>query len=177
MIRLFRKARWLLALAALIAAALFGRLPDPEKVTGFARIIDGDSLEIGGVDIRLQGVDAPELAQTCSRRGETYACGETARAALQRRAREGALTCELGKQDKYRRSLGRCFADDDDLGAWLVRRGYAVSYGSDYKAEEERARRERAGLWAGSFEEPAAWRKAHRRGLADDEFFRLTTTC
>ena len=33
-----------------------------EQLSGRARIIDGDTLSIGGVNVRLQGIAAPELA-------------------------------------------------------------------------------------------------------------------
>ena len=49
--------------------------------------------------------------------------------------------------------------DGDDIGAWLVREGQAVSYGSDYEREESTARKRKVGLWAGSFERPGAWRQ------------------
>ncbi len=35
-------------------------------LTGAATAADGDSIEIAGNRIRLEGIDAPELAQTCA---------------------------------------------------------------------------------------------------------------
>jgi endonuclease YncB( thermonuclease family) len=34
-----------------------------EMISGNAHVIDGDTLEIGGTKIRLQGIDAPEADQ------------------------------------------------------------------------------------------------------------------
>jgi len=48
------------------------------------------------------------------------------------------------------------------LGAWLVREGLAVGY-RDYESEEAAARARRAGLWAGEFQNPGAWRQEHPR--------------
>ena len=52
----------LLVFAAIVAAILallrFLPEPDPVEVTGTARIIDGDSVFVGGVEIRLVGIDA-----------------------------------------------------------------------------------------------------------------------
>ena len=51
--------------------------------TGYARIIDGDTVHIGTEKIRLQGIDAPEAQQWCQRaNGARYACGHEATAAL-----------------------------------------------------------------------------------------------
>ena len=36
-----------------------------EIIAGRARVVDGDSLEIGAARIRLFGIDAPEGAQHC----------------------------------------------------------------------------------------------------------------
>ena len=44
-----------------------------------ATIIDGDTIAIGETHIRLEGIDAPEAAQTCGRRWfGTWACGQAA---------------------------------------------------------------------------------------------------
>ncbi len=34
-------------------------------VTGPARVIDGDMIEVAGEQVRLHGIDAPEARQTC----------------------------------------------------------------------------------------------------------------
>jgi endonuclease YncB( thermonuclease family) len=36
-----------------------------DDLTGKPRIVDGDTIEIGGTKIRLHGIDAPEMKQTC----------------------------------------------------------------------------------------------------------------
>ena len=50
-----------------IAAALvlFALPALADDIIGNVRIIDGDTLEIGGKRVRLFGVDAPELHQIC----------------------------------------------------------------------------------------------------------------
>ncbi|MGG2475553.1 thermonuclease family protein, partial [Rhizobium sp. BR5] len=42
-------------------------------------VIDGDTLSKGSERFRLLGIDAPELAQTCLRGGESWPCGAEAR--------------------------------------------------------------------------------------------------
>lgn len=150
-----------LALAALAALATALERHSPKtSVAGAARAIDGDSLRVAGREIRLAGLDAPELRQTCRRDGQAYACGEAARAELRRMIAGGAVACAVQGRDKYGRDLARCSVQGEDIGASLVRRGFAVAYG-DYAEEEEQARRARLGLWAGTFDPPSDWRKAH----------------
>ena len=48
------------------------------------------------------------------------------------------------------------------VAASLVREGLAVGY-RDYESEEAAARARRAGLWAGEFQNPGAWRQEHPR--------------
>jgi len=72
----------MLALIWLIAAKLNDQ---PETVhSGAFHAADGDSLAIGGERMRLKGIDAPELVQSCERNGRPWACGREARDALQR---------------------------------------------------------------------------------------------
>ena len=38
-------------------------------IIGHASIIDGDTLDVGPIRIRLNGIDAPEIGQACGRAG------------------------------------------------------------------------------------------------------------
>lgn len=144
---------------SLTAAALRERA---EGLAGLARIIDGDTLELAGRRLRLVGMDAPELDQICEAAGRAYRCGEVARDAMIGLAGRGAIACEVAGRDRYGRGLARCRAAGEDVGQAMVERGLAVAYG-DYVADEARARTLRLGLWAGTFDRPAEWRKSHPR--------------
>lgn len=160
---MFRRIDGLLATLILVALAIgvVGLRREPERVAGQARVIDGDTLDLDGRRIRLAGLDAPELGQTCERAGVPYRCGETARDALRELVRTG-LSCTVSGLDKYRRDLARCEASGRDVGSVLVMQGLAVAYGR-YEAEERDARQRQSGLWAGRFERPSAWRSQHPR--------------
>lgn len=149
-------------LAALSALLGIYRWRSGETLSGVAYAIDGDSLRLAGRELRLEGLDAPELNQLCERDGRSYECGRAARRALALWLVQDNLTCRTNGEDRYGRALARCTAGGADINAALVREGLAVSFGA-YLVEEEEARTARRGLWAGTFERPADWRRAHPR--------------
>ncbi|WP_412026662.1 thermonuclease family protein [Deinococcus yunweiensis] len=133
--------------------------------TGIPSVIDGDTLDIRGTRFRLHGIDAPESAQTCRRNGQAYRCGQQVALLLAAKVRNRNVTCTQRDRDRYGRVVAVCrlTTTGEDLNAWLVRQGWAVAYTAysrDYVVQETLARRNRVGLWAGSFERPEIWRKA-----------------
>lgn len=159
--RIWRELAILLIFLALAGGyALLSRKPAAFFTQGPFVAVDGDTLTIDGMRLRIRGIDAPERRQLCGEGRAQWACGLEARRALA--ARLAGLSCEVKGQDKYRRRLARCRMPAGDLGAAMVREGLAVAYG-DYEAEEAEARRARRGLWSGPFLRPEDWRKAHRR--------------
>lgn len=130
-------------------------------------MFDADTIGVQGARLRLQGIDAPEYAQDCGTRGRAWHCGRDAIAALRRYLDGRSVACLVVGSDRYRRGLALCRVggdrDVDDLNRWLVRNGWAVSYGEDYVGDELLAQRERAGLWRDVFQRPERWRRAHPR--------------
>ena len=154
-----------LVLIGLMAAAAY-LAHEPEVVAGLAEVIDGDSIRLEGRDIRITGIDAPELRQTCLVQSRPYSCGDVARRALGDMLAGRLVTCRVSGRDRYGRRLASCEAGGEDIGAALVSRGFAVAHGR-YESEEAGARRNKLELWSGSFERPSEWRKVHsdqRRG-------------
>lgn len=157
----------LFVLGALALAVEYGlNRRETAAFNGAARVADGDSLVVGGRRVRLQGMDAPELAQECEKAGVAYPCGREARDALARLVAGRAVECASHGRDRYDRVLATCTAGGVDLNLAMVEAGWAVSYG-DYRHAEHAARQEGRGLWAGSFERPQDWRRDHG-GLAEE---------
>ncbi|MBF9232104.1 thermonuclease family protein [Microvirga sp. BT350] len=127
---------------------------------GRAYAVDGDTIRLRDTRIRLKGIDAPELDQTCLKAGQSYPCGEQARNALIAIILKQQVECRLSGRDRYKRPLAHCAVGGKDIGARMVEEGWAVAYGG-YAGEEALARRRSAGLWAGTFEYPRDWRRKH----------------
>lgn len=155
----FTLAAAIIALSLLVLA-MIGQEPD-ELVTGAAHAIDGDSLVVNGREMRLKGLDAPEARQMCGIDGKEVACGRQATVALRRWLARGPVTCTGNEQDRYRRLLVTCRVNGQDIGADLVRNGFAIAYGS-YAEEEKFAANDNRGIWAGTFERPEAYRRRLR---------------
>ena len=52
-------------IARLVATILIASPVFAAEIIGIPRIVDGDTVEIGQVKIRLSGIDAPETDQVC----------------------------------------------------------------------------------------------------------------
>jgi endonuclease YncB( thermonuclease family) len=131
-----------------------------------ATATDGDSLRVDGERIRLLGIDAPELRQTCrDERGGEWACGRAAHELLIRIVSRGKVTCPSTAKDRFNRALARCSAGDiADVGETMVRAGYAIDFmKGGYGAAEAEARAAKRGIWRGVFEQPREWRAKNRR--------------
>jgi endonuclease YncB( thermonuclease family) len=139
------------------------RAADP---IGIPRILDGDTIEIEGVKIRLEGIDAPETNQFClDDKGQPWACGKTVLDQLTKKVGARSLTCRVSGQDVYKRSLASCYIDAEDIQRWMVRSGFALSfkrYSHKYDADESAAREAKAGLWSGAFIAPWDWRHRNK---------------
>ena len=147
--------------------------PPPSTLAGSVQVTDADTLIVDGHRVRLAGIDAPEGRQHCRRAGEDYPCGLDAAIALGQRLRgarrSGArVSCTLRDPDYHQGGLGTCYASDGTaLNGWLVEQGWALAYrrySDRYVPQEARARAAGAGLWAGQFVPPWAWRAGQRLG-------------
>lgn len=141
-----------------ISTAVYAQSP----IVGVASVIDGDTLEISGVRIRLHGIDAPESRQQCVRLdGEFWPCGQQAALALSDRIGRTVIRCQPRDRDRYGRIIAVCFKGTEDLDRWMVAAGWAVAfrkYSLDYVGDEESAKRGKLGIWSGNFEMPWEWR-------------------
>lgn len=157
---------FVLVLAGLSLYAL-NRWGAGDTDTSDYRAIDGDSLRGDHGEIRLHGIDAPELHQECrDDGGRTYPCGRRALDHLKSLIAGRVIACTTLDIDRYQRRVARCTAGGRDLGGAMVKDGWAIAYlghALDYAGDEAQAHAARRGLWAGDFEAPEDWRRQNRR--------------
>ncbi|MBA2124878.1 nuclease [Hyphomicrobium methylovorum] len=136
--------------------------PFPPSIEGRGHPIDGDSLRVGGDEVRLKGIDAPEGRQTCRRDGTPWNCGDAARDTLRQLIGGDTVVCSVSERDRFGRLLANCRAGSRELNAGMVAAGMAVSYGG-FRSEEAQAKAARKGLWGAEFQMPRAWRDEHQK--------------
>jgi endonuclease YncB( thermonuclease family) len=159
-----------LAVAAIVASVSITGLSSTcltEDLTGPARAIDGDTIQVGSRTIRLEGIDAPETDQVClDGNGERWTCGITARGRLSSHIASRIISCASRGEDRHGRMLAACAAGGENLNAWMVHEGWAlayVQYSREYVSDEAAARQQRKGMWAGAFIAPWDWRHRDTR--------------
>jgi endonuclease YncB( thermonuclease family) len=132
-------------------------------ISGKARVVDGDTLYIGSTKIRLHGIDAPEMKQTCrTSKGKKQLCGQLAKHALQKLVKGHSVTCKGKTRDRYKRLIAVCTVGPFIINAEMVKRGWALAYriySKDYVDDEDDARNREVGMWQGEFMKPWEWRR------------------
>jgi endonuclease YncB( thermonuclease family) len=158
-----KRRTWVLILLLLSGAAF------ADDFVGQASVVDGDTLEIHEMRIRLWGVDAPESSQL--RRGEDslqYRCGAQAANDLDTFIARRPVNCLPLSLDPYGRTVATCSVGGTDLGEWLVRNGLALDWPQyskgRYDGAQRDAERSGRGMWAGSYVEPWLFRVCIRAG-------------
>ena len=136
-------------------------------ISGTALIVDGDTIKISGMKVRLSGIDTPERKQTCRKASVTWRCGYEATETLRGWTDTKEVRCIGDTKDRYGRLIADCFVDGYNINARLVYEGMALAYrrySKRYVPEEDEAKAAKRGLWAGEFVAPWDWRRGERLG-------------
>jgi len=176
-------------LALVVASVGFGGVAKRKvylNTVSAADVIDGDTIRMGDVSLRLWGIDAPETDQLCrAASGDAFACGPEAGKHLTQLAAGKLIWCgpppsadgnQVASSDlpRLKESFGRPIVTcriraggkETDVAQTMVRDGYARLYEdedgikSDYQADMDQAINAAAGLHTSpeSFLSPWLWR-------------------
>lgn len=102
----------------------------PEKV----KVVDGDTISIRGENIRIEGINAPELKGHCR---EEKVRALRARSRLMSLLQDAKVVIDRQGFDRYRRTLAFVSADGTPIGDILMREGLARKWVQDYHGQEE----------------------------------------
>ena len=115
------------------------------------KIVDGDTIVLNGKKIRFEGIDTPELKQTCLKDNEKVKCGMLAKKLLIKKIGNNVPACIGKKKDFYKRTLAECFINGESLSSFMVKNGYACDYiyysKGKYAKEQKYAKASKLGVW------------------------------
>lgn len=138
----------------------------PSIAQAQVKVIDGDSLIVGGGEIRLSGIDAPEYKQTCyNAKNKEYPCGKMATQFLRKLAGDDTK-CEFVVKDKYKRYVSVCYSHGHNINEKMVEEGWAIAYTrytDEYDKAERQAKQKKKGVWQGRFLKPELYRILNKK--------------
>ena len=156
-----------LIVGSIVAVALLGTAhAQTVELEGRPYVLDGDGLVVGGVVVRLAGVDACEVGQWATFEGQRWPCGQVATAWLALLTLGRSIQCRGDRYDADGRLLARCTLDGEDIGHRGLVEGVYVAYRyrgrvtvPAYGPVEDGARAAGTGIWASDFDMPWQWRR------------------
>jgi endonuclease YncB( thermonuclease family) len=137
-----------------------------------AVVRDGYTIQLGDIAYKLDGIDAPELDQTCiDDHADPWTCGLEARDQLTKLINGRAVRCDdLGLDRARRRHVGVCTVEGENasLNLQLAKQGFAISAEPAQKLhakdEAASAKAGNLGIWKGCFVAPQDFRTGKKDG-------------
>jgi len=156
----FRHAISAFALMTLLISAQTGRAD--EYIEGPVQVIDGDTLQFGDIQVRIYGIDAPDIRQICVWKSKAVRCGVLSGDALKDLIFGATVKCVKRSVLADKTVIATCTADDRDIGRNLVHTGWSLAdarQSKRYVPVQEKARKAKRGLWRGPFVKPWDWKQ------------------
>jgi len=125
---------------------------------------DKGLLVIDGHPFVLQGSTVIGPDRACRTSTGDWSCGQAAWRALEERVRSGVITCTPLVPLTGSTTVpipAECAVNNENLNAWVVRRGWALSNDTSsalFVSEENAAQAEQLGIWHDGFVPPSHWR-------------------
>ena len=96
----------------------FAAHAEPTTLTGtITKVRDGDTIEVGKIPIRLNGISAPEMNEPL---------GPQSKAFMTDLVMGKRVRCELDGSKTHDRFVGVCYLDEKDIGAMVIANGLAL---------------------------------------------------
>ena len=108
-----------LVITAAVIAATIGSAQALDRgavIEGPARVVDGDTIDVAGVRVRLHGIAAPERSEPG---------GAEATAALRQIIAGQVVRCSVTGEQTHGREVGTCWIGAQDIAAAVVAAGRA----------------------------------------------------
>lgn len=115
------------------------KVPDAPVVRATIRVIDGDTVVIDGVHVRIEQIDTPETFK--ARCANEYRIGILAKERLEQLLKDKDVSYAGSSLDYWGRTLAHVYADGVDVGDVLMKEGHAVRYVQGPKAKKARMKR------------------------------------
>lgn len=114
----------LIGFVAAIVLVISTMVEAADRISGFARVLDGDTLDIGETRVRLEGIGAPESGQWCGNR----ACGAEATEYLRSLVAGREVRCDVVAIGDYGRAISQCWAGEANLGRAMIKAGFVMAF-------------------------------------------------
>ena len=124
-------------------------------IVGQPAVVSANSFMLNGRQVVLWGIAVPDARVPCRTGSVDWYCGEQSLIALRRTLGRYEVACFDKGTDRQGRMVGKCFVGLFDVGAVLVRDGWAIAdtgITRDYSAEESDAKFKKKGIWTGTFD-------------------------
>jgi endonuclease YncB( thermonuclease family) len=154
-LRRCRNRRWrsgILLAGAIILFLLFeAGVAAAEEIRGDAQVISGNEMVVGDKSVRLFGIAAPGLDDTCKVNDANIKCGIVAWGELIKLADGQYVSCDVETVSDTKQPYATCYISETDLNEALVRAGWAkavLQQTDRYAVDQADAKESRRGLWA-----------------------------
>lgn len=147
-----RRGRELCFLLALLSAPA----ARAEELSSYAFVQDDGSLRVSGRAVRLFGIHIPRTAEACRSFERPVVCAPQAALALDFKIGADFVRCAIRAKNDDGSITALCRVRGDDLGAYLLERGWALALPDapfEYVALEKIARHKGMGVWGHSVEQ------------------------
>ena len=140
------------------ACSLLWMQPAYALDAGEVYVLSGDRISIAQKAYCLADIQAPAIGQTCQRaNGRNFDCGHISKTALMDLTAGAKVHCKA-IQKTTSCTIAKCSANGINLSRNIVHTGWAPGVDHQFNDVQERAKRNKHGLWKGSFDLPSVSR-------------------